>query len=345
MPCDNGLDDCEVCSAIRQQATRMRQDEIGRQLESISQGDHVGFSEMLNGQLIDTQQKVSAYFADTDLCPTVVQATKVENAKLERRFLTASQRCESLEDVTEKLILVASAAEAKAASEVGLAEAVPSFRKYLDICLAPPKDAASRSIYLLCRVQLGRVYECGVRSHKVPFSKKTPSGFDCTYDSSTQTYRLWTASRVLPVALVHVETCAKAIQCTFPLHWSAGDTPAQGWRTVPVKDRSTLDLLQACLATDGSQLGRGRDVVESGHYSRLELALAWRIQHPSLWQRYEIERESINTQIGKRSLRIPQLQVRRDFYNAAKRLPGELNTTVMKFAFFMEPSPTHSSPS
>lgn len=130
------------------------------------------------------------------------------------------------------------------------------------------------------------------------------------------------------MALIHVETCAKATQCSFPSYWSGKDTPSQGWSTVPVKDRSTLDLLQACLATDGSQLGQGRDVVEAGRYSRLELALAWRIEHPSLWQRYEIERESITSEIRKRGLRIPELRVRRELYSAAKKLPGELHTNI-----------------
>jgi len=113
----------------------------------------------------------------------------------------------------------------------------------------------------------------------------------------------------------------------LPSHWTAGKMPSQGWRAVQVKDPAILQTLQECLVTDGSQLGKGRDVVHHGHYSRLELALAWELENPNLWRRFDAECSQIQASLRERRVELPwqlSMTIRRELKDATMKLPGEL---------------------
>merc|ERR1719506_1035053 len=216
---------------MRKVATEKAQKDIEQQLTEMSKEDHVSFTELGEAQLMDMQQKVSAYFAVSGVSADVKKATKVDNAKLQRRFLASSQRCVSIEDYVDMFYRVGSEEEAKAICEKGLEDACPNFRKqkYVDLTRRATKSKSSQVVYLYCRIQLGRVYNCGRDGRRVPFDQKPPHGFDfdSTYDAVSQTYRMWTASRTLPTAIVVVNTQAAAAQCSFPLNWSTGPMPSQ----------------------------------------------------------------------------------------------------------------------
>ena len=61
------------------------------------------------------------------------------------------------------------------------------------------------------------------------------------------------------------------------------------------KDSKFRALAQLLSDTDGSQLGRGRDVQQPGTYNKLQLRRAWRIQHNLLGQRYAVAKEQVRS--------------------------------------------------
>jgi len=130
---------------------------------------------------------------------------------------------------------------------------------------------------------------------------------------------------VNPLALEAARLCID--QKFLPSHWSA-KMPTQGRSAVFVKDEQTLKTLQDCLRTNGAHLGMGQDVHEHGCYTRLELACAWRLEHPSLWERYEAECNRIKAEIQERRLDIPSLNLSRGFRRAAHNLPGEVRKEI-----------------
>eukprot|EP00928_Gymnodinium_smaydae_P038930 TRINITY_DN26723_c0_g2_i1.p1 TRINITY_DN26723_c0_g2~~TRINITY_DN26723_c0_g2_i1.p1 ORF type:complete len:449 (-),score=34.26 TRINITY_DN26723_c0_g2_i1:45-1391(-) len=77
-------------------------------------------------------------------------------------------------------------------------------------------------------------------------------------------------------------TKAEESQDGFALHELTEDTDWQVW--------STLERL---LETDGRKLGKGADVKMPGHYDRLCIARAWRLEHPVQWQKYVSSRSAV----------------------------------------------------
>eukprot|EP00747_Dinoflagellata_sp_TGD_P211526 gnl/TRDRNA2_/TRDRNA2_84765_c0_seq1.p1 gnl/TRDRNA2_/TRDRNA2_84765_c0~~gnl/TRDRNA2_/TRDRNA2_84765_c0_seq1.p1 ORF type:complete len:689 (-),score=74.55 gnl/TRDRNA2_/TRDRNA2_84765_c0_seq1:128-2194(-) len=76
--------------------------------------------------------------------------------------------------------------------------------------------------------------------------------------------------------------------CALPEDWITKQVrPERGWAICPVREKSMLQGLQACLATNGEWLNCGRDV-PVGHepYTQLKLAAAWHIEHHLLWPKY-----------------------------------------------------------
>jgi len=135
---------------------------------------------------------------------------------------------------------------------------------------------------------------------------------------------------------VHVKPLMKAAMAEtraatgddgLPAHWETRepDFPSQGWTVVPIKKGSAVfGALRGALETDGSELGLGRDVHESGAYSELCLKRAWRIENPSLWRRYKVERQEISGSIKRHKLKVPTLKVRAALRDELAKLPGEL---------------------
>jgi hypothetical protein len=81
--------------------------------------------------------------------------------------------------------------------------------------------------------------------------------------------------------------------------------------------------LENLLATDGSKLNQGRDVLERGTYSSLKLKCAWRIENPNLWKRYDTERDIVGGEVDSRGFTLPKLDLRKELADVSGRLPGE----------------------
>eukprot|EP00746_Dinoflagellata_sp_MGD_P166367 gnl/MRDRNA2_/MRDRNA2_96196_c0_seq1.p1 gnl/MRDRNA2_/MRDRNA2_96196_c0~~gnl/MRDRNA2_/MRDRNA2_96196_c0_seq1.p1 ORF type:complete len:2418 (+),score=411.56 gnl/MRDRNA2_/MRDRNA2_96196_c0_seq1:103-7356(+) len=327
--CDDGLDDCEVCAAERSKEAERRKAEIEEEIEKLSRDNGVHFNEVMGSEFDDIHRHVAAYYAESHLEPRIIRATKVSNTKLEKQFLISSHRCQNPTEIRQLLIKVASEDEAKDAAQKGLGN-LRSFKKGVNIYqyVQVSESTPSECVFLLCKVQTGRVYEHGVRNHRIPFGQ-VPAEFDSGYDEVNKCYRLQVATRALPLYIVHVKANAK--RGTLPQHWTLGDMPVQGWSAVSLKwseDEQTLRALRDSLDTDGTQLSIGRDVHERGDYSRLELALAWRIEHPHLWSLYEVDRDEIAERIKKQRLACPRIRIRKKMHNATRMLPDKVRDDV-----------------
>ena len=76
----------------------------------------------------------------------------------------------------------------------------------------------------------------------------------------------------------------------MPSHWQRkyAEQSIDGFALLPIDQRNQPTVWQALeqlLRTDPSQLGKGRDA-KGGSYNRLQLATAWRFEHPNLWGAY-----------------------------------------------------------
>lgn len=256
----------------------------------------------------------------------VTKMTVVDHPKRVRGFYVASERCQSLEEAPQWCLLPVSTEEeavSAVSGEQGLA-AIRRFRRYIDFYLTAQQDTPRTATFLICQVQRGRVYEHGLRHHRAPFDKPPPHGFDSGYNNETQCHRLWRIACALPRYIVAVTVDRDGL----PSHWSGSPAPSQGWSLVPERDLAIKKILQACLVTEGHHLGHGRDVVEHGHYNRLDLALAWRIEHPSLWKTYTTERKNVSDWVCKNKVSLPAVRIREELWKAASQLPEALVTDV-----------------
>jgi hypothetical protein len=93
-----------------------------------------------------------------------------------------------------------------------------------------------------------------------------------------------------------------------------------------------FENLRQMLLTDGSQLGKGRDVVEKGAYSNLNLKCAWRIENLNLWKRYDTERTIVGDEINGRGFTLPTLTLRKELSDASAKLPSSLDISVNEAA-------------
>ena len=84
-----------------------------------------------------------------------------------------------------------------------------------------------------------------------------------------------------------------------PRHWEGTKASAasDGFALIGldgVKDRDVWCALAELLKTDGTQLGKGQDMKhQSPAYDRLQLAAAWRIEHPALWDKFAGGRRTV----------------------------------------------------
>merc|ERR1719401_3112840 len=86
----------------------------------------------------------------------------------------------------------------------------------------------------------------------------------------------------------------------LPEHWTTDVDafPAQGWMAIMLDEGTPIfNTLQTLLQTDGSQLGKGRDVIERGNYNSLVLKTAWRIENLNLWKKYCAHRDTVEGEI------------------------------------------------
>ena len=117
-----------------------------------------------------------------------------------------------------------------------------------------------------------------------------------------------------------------------PRYWAQDSVKKAGasFAMVGISDQSDAGLwrtLSSCLATVNSQwLGHGRDVVERGNYSRLELTRAWRIQNTPLWERYTVAQERMKEDLKR--VGSQRRSVNTTLQAAARNLPASLLADV-----------------
>jgi len=117
----------------------------------------------------------------------------------------------------------------------------------------------------------------------------------------------------------------------LPQHWTTKkhEFPDQGWMAVWLDEGTPIfNNLRQVLLTDGTQLGKGRDVLEKGTYSNLNLKCAWRIENLNLWKRYDTERTIVSDEIKGRAFTLPTLTLRQELASCVDKLPGALNSNV-----------------
>jgi len=110
-----------------------------------------------------------------------------------------------------------------------------------------------------------------------------------------------------------------------PPHWSTMQMPPERWRLIPVLSRRVKATLQKFLKVyDPTHLGVGRDQVEAGKYSSLQLEHAWRLEHEHLWALYSVERQRIVGQRKGQLHNMPreQTKLERTFPTLPQEMPG-----------------------
>ena len=118
-----------------------------------------------------------------------------------------------------------------------------------------------------------------------------------------------------------------------PEHWSprsAGRGPAHkggALALVPVRDQGVLSVLQELLCGTGIGAG-GRDQQESGRYSRLKLAGAWRVENDDLYSAFVVSRRRVLSFCTGRPLRGEgerrKARIRSELHGSARKLPWEM---------------------
>jgi len=330
--CDDGLEGCPVCAKEREARTNARREEIKAQLSQVEDSDFFRISCMPDSRTAAIQKELAVYFG-SEFASRVVSARQVQNARLEQKFLIACQRCAHLEDSIQRFVRVDSLVDAEAIAKDGFETDVRWH--FIDVYGEAPEEELELSVpdrvYLLCKVQLGREYVHGTEGGGRPLEEGVPSGFDSGYDPEKARHRLWSRVLLLPVGIVQASVQPAEVGVSLPPHWSAeaGRGSHQGWSVVSVADNDVvMSLLRKLLETDGSKLGKGRDVVEKDDYSRLVLAHAWRIENPRLWRRYAIERQGVCDEIRQSGLKPPRVKLRGDFWRAGSKLPEKLMEEV-----------------
>jgi len=92
----------------------------------------------------------------------------------------------------------------------------------------------------------------------------------------------------------------------------------------PIQSNGSLfQVFRHILKTDDkSYLNQGRDVVERGNYTFLDLIGVWRVENSMLWQNYATERANIMSIQRERNIRFPRVHLRPHLANAINHLPG-----------------------
>mmetsp|Transcript_45254 Transcript_45254/g.145037 ORF Transcript_45254/g.145037 Transcript_45254/m.145037 type:complete len:220 (-) Transcript_45254:133-792(-) len=112
---------------------------------------------------------------------------------------------------------------------------------------------------------------------------------------------------------------------------AVGDSSRPELRVVPISDGRTWSALQRCLGPERSDwLGQGKDQASQHDrpYSKLELVQAWRVEHPLLWAKYQVEKGKMRADIEAQSIPLPPIEIRPALAEATSGLPGHCDDTV-----------------
>jgi len=96
------------------------------------------------------------------------------------------------------------------------------------------------------------------------------------------------------------------------------------WEIVAIEKKSNLfRVFRYVMAIDDpASLNKGRDVVEKGEYTYLDLIAVWRMENPLLWRNYAVERKQMRDTLSKRGIVAPPFRSRPVLEAALKNLPG-----------------------
>lgn len=89
------------------------------------------------------------------------------------------------------------------------------------------------------------------------------------------------------------------------------------------KNGALFQVFRHLIKTDHPKsLNQGRDVVERGNYTFMDLVGVWRVENSLLWQNYATERSNLRTLLLERHVKCPRVQLRETFEKAMNHLPG-----------------------
>ena len=107
-----------------------------------------------------------------------------------------------------------------------------------------------------------------------------------------------------------------------PSCWSLDESLSQGWATVPVDAETLKKIRKMFVVTQPHELGKGRDAHRN--YHDLEAVYAWRLENPSLWQKYATERDDVRIhmeQLQRQDIKTASWKSKLE--EASKDMPGE----------------------
>lgn len=131
--------------------------------------------------------------------------------------------------------------------------------------------------------------------------------------------------RAAEEAVRHRAATQKAGTSSRPAYWSSRTAFRQdGFSLVRLHDPSLLGALGEMIRVENaSALSRGRDVREPGSYTALQLAAAWRVENPFLWDKFVVYRAAMASyaaRVHSRDDEMPRVQVRPALVAAASGL-------------------------
>ncbi|KAL1528532.1 hypothetical protein AB1Y20_009875 [Prymnesium parvum] len=150
----------------------------------------------------------------------------------------------------------------------------------------------------------------------------------------------WPAERRLLKAARRKAAAGRVGRGTRPAYWSGGAARhTDGFALVRIHQAPLLAALNEMLGVeDPSSLSRGRDVREKGEYTGLQLAAAWRVENPFMWEKYVIERAGLSAhaaRMAESGQQMPRLVVRQELADATLRLEERHLLTTVNEAYLM----------
>jgi len=108
-----------------------------------------------------------------------------------------------------------------------------------------------------------------------------------------------------------------------PDYWKVKDVN-QPWEMNPIPKNSQLfQIFRHVMITDDPKaLNKGRDVIEKGDYTYLDLVAVWRMENPLLWQGYAVERKNMREAFARRGIDVPKFEERLKLKQAIAHFPG-----------------------
>eukprot|EP00929_Paragymnodinium_shiwhaense_P100108 TRINITY_DN62166_c0_g1_i1.p1 TRINITY_DN62166_c0_g1~~TRINITY_DN62166_c0_g1_i1.p1 ORF type:complete len:1382 (-),score=248.74 TRINITY_DN62166_c0_g1_i1:21-4166(-) len=96
----------------------------------------------------------------------------------------------------------------------------------------------------------------------------------------------------------------------MPSTWFRDSPSGAGCGPVQIRDPSVLDALRKCLSLSREDLGAGRDYLYKPQrpHSKLHLAAAWRVENPSLMERYLAEKRQMSAHLKLEGLHAPNVR-------------------------------------